>query len=763
MVHRIRSSLCLLPALLAAPLCAAAEDGRWAFAPEPDPFTADALLDLRSLNEKVAGEHGFVTVDAAGDFRDGAGAPLRFWAVNTGVHEGQPPAGSAHPPRDLDRHVRWLAKLGVNLVRSHQEFYGRKPSWNGGPLADQLATSDEDIERLWRLIAAAKQQGVYVCSSPYWAATLNIPASWGIAGKDKQNAQGLLFFNEQLQADYKAWLKKAYATVNPHTGIALKDDPALAIIQLQNEDSLLFWTFGHIDPEQQRVLGRHFATWAGKKYGSAAQALSAWSGARPEDKNAIADDPAGGVLGFYGLWQLTAGAPPATGGMRKRLDDQLQFLSETMHDFNAQMVTYLRSEVGVKCLINAGNWKTADTGTLNDCERWSSSATDVLAVNRYYGGIHQGKSSGWAIVPGDRYTAITALADPSDLPVNLKQVVGKPMMITESCWVPPAKYRAEGPALIAAYSSLSGVDAYFWFAFNFTTWTPPISSNGFLKPSIGKWVSATPDQAGQFPAAALMFRKGYIRRGTPVIHEERPLTDLWQRTPAVINEGTSFDPNRDAGDAATPSMAASATHPLAFLVGPVEVVYGGDPAKTRVAPELATCNDLRHRTVRSNTGELALDYGKRVFTIDAPCAQGVVGFLAEAGGEFTTSTLQVRSKNAYAAVLAVALDGQPLASSKQVLIQVGTDSIPTGWAEKPVQIEVAHSTPRPGFEITAVGTAPWQISDTHVTLTLRNAGLHTATRLDAGGYAAGTVAVTAATGGVTLELPRDALYTVLTP
>lgn len=112
--------------LLLAVATLVAEDGRWNFAPKPDPFTDDAVLDLRSLNEKIAGEKGFGGIDARGDFIDGASKPLQFWAVNTSVHGGQPSPNSSHPQRDLDRRCRWLAKLGVKLVRSHQEFYGMK-------------------------------------------------------------------------------------------------------------------------------------------------------------------------------------------------------------------------------------------------------------------------------------------------------------------------------------------------------------------------------------------------------------------------------------------------------------------------------------------------------------------------------------------------------------------------------------------------------------------------------------------------------------
>ena len=47
----------------------AQESATWAFTPKPDTFEATALLDLRYLNEKVAGESGFVSTDKSGQFR----------------------------------------------------------------------------------------------------------------------------------------------------------------------------------------------------------------------------------------------------------------------------------------------------------------------------------------------------------------------------------------------------------------------------------------------------------------------------------------------------------------------------------------------------------------------------------------------------------------------------------------------------------------------------------------------------------------------
>ena len=46
------------------------------------------------------------------------------------------------------------------------------------------------------------------------------------------------------------------------------------------------------------------------------------------------DNPSSGVLGIHIVWQFTQSR---TGGLKKRLDDQLQFFAETMYHFNAEI------------------------------------------------------------------------------------------------------------------------------------------------------------------------------------------------------------------------------------------------------------------------------------------------------------------------------------------------------------------------------------------------------------------------------------------
>jgi hypothetical protein len=720
--------------------------GTWDFRPVRDDFSADAFFDHRSLNESQAGQSGFVRLAPDGNgFVLGDGSPVRFWAVGDD--------GGEMDLETLRHHARWLAKRGVNMVRFHQQLYAKGKT-------SKLGDADRNqVERCWRLVAAMKAEGIYVTISPYWGVALGregLLKAWGIEGDDDQDSLGLLFFDKSLQEGYQAWVRALYAPVNPHTGLPLAKDPAVAIIQIQNEDSLLFWTVSNIKGKQREKLCRLFGAFLTGKYGSLEKAKAAWDG----DSDA-ADRFADGQAGLLHIWELTQ---DRTGGRAKRLADQLEFLGRVMYDFNRDMARFYRSELGCQQLVNAGNWTTADNTRLMDVERWSYTACEVLAVNRYFDETHhKGKRTAWAIDPGDSYTPQSCLLDPRALPVNLKQVAGRPLLVTESHWVPPNPYQSEGAFLVSAYTSLSGVAVYYWFAQGDPEWAAPKPKDDTRDwfRAMGKWDVGTPVEMGQWPAAAWLFRRGLVRRGEVVVHEERPLADLWNRAYPVIAEDQGFDPSRFKGLGAVRTDLRTGADPLAFLVGPVEAVYGGDPAKTKVA-DLSRYIDHGKKTVRSITSELSWDYGRGVCVLDAPAAQGACGFLAKAG-KLKTRDLTIACRNPYASVLVVALDDAPLASSARALVQMGTTENPTGWKEREADYASDDGkTTYHGRTIEAVGHAPWQVERLDATLTVRSGVLRRAFVLDANGMKGRELKLARSKGSVTLALPPDALYVGLT-
>ncbi len=727
--------------------------GTWAFQPGVDTYSPNALLDLRDLNERQAGEHGFIQRSEDGaDFLRGDGEPIRFWAANTGIW-------SAEDPRLMDDHARFLAKRGVNMVRWHGNITPKK---EGATMTDFDAVARE---RLWRGVAAFKKAGIYVTASPYWSNSCNPQPHWPVPRRGGKDMHALLFFDPVLQDAYKGWLRAIYDPINPHTGVALKDEPAIAVIQLQNEDSLLFWTINNLKGQDLDVASRQYSEWLAEKYGSLAEAQQTWQRAQVQG-----DDPARGLMRFYNIWEMTQ-PQQAGSGKDMRLSDQLQFWTETMHEFNSEIERFLRDEVGCRQLINAGNWKTADPVRLEDCERYSYTANQVIAVNRYVGDTHLGEHRGWAIVNGDRFEDRSVLIRPHMLATNVKQPVGYPFIITESSWVPPLSYQSEGPFLISVFKSLTGVDSYYWFSFGaqatrrpqwpnspHAQWRQPSSANGYL-PSIGKWTADTPEVLGNFPAAALMFRKGYVERGETVVRENRQLQDMWDRRVPIIAETASYDPNRDRGDYAPESSVKADVNRLAFLVGPVEVDYDADPAGTRVV-DLAPYIDERSRTVRSVTGQVRWDYGRGICTVNAPKAQGVTGFLNRIG-TFELDDVTIVSGNDYATVLLVSMDDKPLNESGRILVQVGTRTRPTGWRERPVKWEDDEGNVHEGFEVVDFGRAPWQVIPNSVSLALANSTVTTATAVGMNGMARGEVRVDRSGDRISFVMRPDVKYVVL--
>jgi hypothetical protein len=400
-----------------------------------------------------------------------------------------------------------------------------------------------------------------------------------------------------------------------------------------------------------------------------------------------------------------------------------------MRGFFADTVRFLREDLGCQALVNAGNWRTADEARLLDVERWAYGAGDVVAVNRYFPGVHLGETRGWAIVDGNRFTSPSALRTATfDLPVFVRQVKGMPTVITEASWPLPNACAVEGPFLVAAYASLAGVDGFCWFATDVEGFSPPRSANGFF-PSQAKWEIASPDVLGGFPAAALAFRRGDIAHADAAVLEQRPLADLWARVPAALPEGAAYDPNRDRGDRAA-ARGASPVDPRAFLVGPVLVEPGAGRADVD-ATDVRRLVDAEGRVV-SRTKELTFDAKRGACTIDTPRTQGVVAFFR--GTEaFPLATTRVRCGNTQAAVLVTSLDGEPLATSRRVLVQVTTPARPTGWREVAEELRPDKGAPEPGARVESFGRAPWQVERVDLDLVVRNPRLTRARAFDANG------------------------------
>ncbi|HTH46331.1 MAG TPA: hypothetical protein VMB21_02345, partial [Candidatus Limnocylindria bacterium] len=637
------------------------ETGWTSFQPEVDPFDFSPI-DLRRLNEKQAGDGGFIATRGEEFIHSKTGEPVKFWAVNTG-------GGTADLSKaEVDLFARSLAKRGVNLVRIHGPVYA-----GSGAAFGQVDTNH--VAKLHYLIAALKREGIYTSLSIYFPLWVKLDAvNTDFPGYTGKNPFALLYFNEKFQALYRTWWDYVMNTVNPNTGLALKDDPAVAMAELVNEDSLLFWTFnpdagntGAIPDPQRAILEKQFGDWLLKKYPGKTldQIRTAWGGTTSPQDNFAA-----GRVGFRGLYQVFT-------ERRKRDQDDAQFLAETQQKFYRDHYAYLKKTLGFRGLVYASNWQTASAQYLGPLDKLSNADADFMDRHGYFGGVHTGDASGYAIQAGQKYddrTALKFLKDTGtgeDFNNPLFDVIydGQPSTITEVNWPPPNRFRADYPVLAAAYGALQGSDAIFHFAAGSPAWESVPS----------KFSVQTPVVEGQFPAAALIYRQGLIKTAPRIVNVQLAVTDLYALKGTPLPAPQNFDQLRgnDIPPGATLTNV-SAIDSLAFLVGRVgvDILTNGTPHSevTDLSPFISRTNKI----AKSQTGELEWNWSNGVVKLTAPAVQGLTGFLTAAGST-RLPDVTIESANEYGTVLVVSLDGLPIATSGKLLLQVMSEEKPFGW------------------------------------------------------------------------------------
>ena len=721
----------------------------WTFTYPTHPATDSCLLDLRYLNEAYAGQHGFIQLsDDGNSFVHGDGKPIRFWASNGGN------LASDMSDEELDSLAKFLAKIGVNIIRYHGAINPR------GPHTNLMNPDTTDVKNIWRCVAAMKRQGIYTVISPFWPHNGhmggNVPADWGIAGYDeKDDLWAVMYFNENLKAAYKNWVKYLYTTPNPYTGVALKDESAVAIIQVENEDGVFFWTMQSIKPALSKMVSSQFAQWLKDKYGSLQAALNAWG----SDAVLKDDDVAQEFVGLYSIYEMTLAQ---TNGKARRIKDQTEFYAKKQRGFYDEMVKYYRYDLGCKQLTNGNNWRTASQSRLLDAERWSNSTADVMAANKYFDPQHIGPNDGWRIDPGDFYGAPSALKNPADLPFNVKHLSGHPMMITESGWNLPNKYQTEGSLLVAAYSGLTGLDAFFWFmpsAVNFDNEPYHKYFDVGGQHPLNRWTNSTPGEAGMFPANALLHRLGYVKAAT-VVKEQRTLTSIFNRDVPKIFEEKSFDPNRDFITNEKTTDEKASLSPLTFLTGGVTTSYGGSVDTLQVSAHLDQLINKSAQQVTAITGEQKLDCQKGIFTLNTPKAKGVSGFLNTVK-TFPLGEVSIQSNNEYATIQLVSMDEKDISQSTKILLQAGTLFRPTNWMEE-AAVKEKDGKKIKGFTIKNTGKMPWLGMPALGSVSIKNTVIKKAIQLDAAGYAVKNLQLQFSNGVTTLLLPKDAYYILLT-
>jgi hypothetical protein len=372
-------------------------------------------------------------------------------------------------------------------------------------------------------------------------------------------------------------------------------------------------------------------------------------------------------------------------------------------------VKWLREDLDVKCAISASNWKTADRKTLGALERYTYTAADVIDRHGYFGGMHRGDGSNYSVRTGHEFRDRAGVREIGATPVPGVGTRGFPDIVSEIGWPNPNRYRADFPLLAAAVGSHLGIDGWFFFAIGSMGWDAAPQ----------KFPVSVPTVLGQFPGCALLYRTARVPEA-PVRHSESlDLERLYEFEGTRFANLPNLDAMRDTG-ASTDDAGR-----LPFLEGRIAQGFG---AKTKI-----------------ETGPakrwLLTDRRRGIFLMNRPGAQAVTGFLSDAG-PVKLANVVVESRNEYATVLVISLDGRPIGSAKRILVQAVAEERPFGFRTKDGRIE-------------SLGGYPMLVREIDTVLRFGRR-FRKATVLDVHGYAVREVPVTNL-----LRLPKDALYTIL--
>ncbi len=271
--------LCLLLILTHLPKGARAQTFSGGFSFTLPPFDSSQQVFLPEF--PAAPIDDFVSSSEDGTFVVG-GNPIRFWGVNltTGAcfpEYEQAPAIAAR-----------MQKMGINLVRFHHldnPWSSPQSSiflQNGSTTTLNPAT----LDKLHYFIAQLKQHGIYANINLMVSRTFTEADGVLYADSIPEFGKAVTLFDRQLIELQKQYAQQLLGSINPYTELPLAQDPAVAMIEINNENTLYgFWKDDYLQAfsEGGHILSRHADTlnlrwnqFLADKYGSQANLEAAW-------------------------------------------------------------------------------------------------------------------------------------------------------------------------------------------------------------------------------------------------------------------------------------------------------------------------------------------------------------------------------------------------------------------------------------------------------------------------------------------------------
>lgn len=412
----------------------------------------DNITNFEHLLDAPAGKYGFVRVKD-GRFVTGKG-PVKFSGTNL--------TGAANFPSraDADKLAKRLAGLGMNCVRLHymdtdySNFLHQSEQGIIAPDATTQRNLDaQQLDRLDYLIAAFKKRGIYVNIN------LHVARWWddrdGFPHKNKRPKfdKGLDNFEPRMIELQKEYARKLLTHVNPYTKLSYANEPAVAMLEINNENSLFNQYFrGTIDklPDPYAAeFRKQWNTWLIKKYKTTEALKKAW-------ESSFAGN--GTVQNLLDHKVRIENCSVPTLKVKQEVHpyvrkDFYQFITDTEYSYWTGMYKFLKEELKVKSPVSG-------TQIDNFSNPFVQAELDYIDTHGYW--CHPGPvDSNWRI---RNEALVNSMGTVQSL--ASQRVFGKPYTVSEYNNPFPNQYGAEGLPLLMSYGSLNGWDGFFEYSFH---------------------------------------------------------------------------------------------------------------------------------------------------------------------------------------------------------------------------------------------------------------------------------------------------------
>lgn len=631
----------------------------------------DSDADVSFLMDAPAGKHGFIRA-SGGHLAHDAGR-FRIWGVNVvGFVEGS----ALLPPKDQS--PLWaaeLGRLGVNCVRFH--FLDRTTTQTpkgliDGTRADSRVFDRDQLDRLDYFIYELKQRGIY--------SDLNLNVGRDYKPGDEVPDSALIGVAKamtyvgprllELQHEYARLLLTHY---NPYTHSEYRNEPAIALVELVNENSVLEfwmrnWLRGELKPGAPRnqldftpyyanILDTRYNQWLAKRMSPAElERLRKLSGLAPGQP-------------VPRLHREEFDEAP-----KERFYAEAAFYTAIESDFFREMKSYLKDTLGVKSIVA----DTADhTYFIPGLPLLRSTSANADEVDAH---VYWQHPSIW----GARNTPM--VNDPlhsTVVKLTRSAFAGKPFVVSEVNHPQPNEYLSEMIPVLASYAAFQDWDGIFFYSFE-----PKLK--GEWQPLLADPFDFAEDpvRLAQLPAGALAFLRADVRPAASVVERTYSTAQIDESIRLPESEAPYFTPGFPLS-----IPLRHATRVRCLDCQPTAAIHD-DPA----GPYLSDTRELAWYTSPEKGG---------VVTIDTDRSQALVGFV-RANGK-ATRNLSVEVKNDFCTVTLSSLDGKPISRSTRLLLTATAREQNTGakWNER-------HTL------WTELGTAPTQIEPVAGWVLLRN-------------------------------------------